>query len=337
YESEPLPFTLPKEFYGLGKDAFYVMDNSADYLEVTDVLGLLRDYPERFTLRDQRTGEEMRYIPTKRFKITLDIPALVEAGVIPESIAEQVPGEIRWEIGKQILYRHEMMLIDIIGTNKFMRDINIMNPNTAGIPEIYPPVRNYIVQDGMNYKFLPYPRRERYTDRTADYFIDGVDGEPLKWGNLNSDIYVDPISMNMSVVQRQSMTTVAYYEAEKGNLDKARKLVDLTQEMFPAKNFPHDVYSVYIYIGNGAYVDVVELYRKLYGEEEAIALWEDAFRYYDEEIAYLKRFKGEKMQGVRSKLQSDLQVMGLLGEIAQVTLKNEELVAKTSAVLGQYE
>ena len=337
YDSEALPFTLPKEFYGLGKDAFYVMDNSADYLEVTDVLGLLRDYPERFTIRDPRTGEEMRYIPTKRFKITLDKPALVAAGVISESIAEQIPNEVRWEINKQVLYRHEMMLIDILGTNKFMRDINIMNPNTAGIPEIYPLVRNYIVQDGMNYKFLPYPRTERYTPRTADYFIDGVDGEPLKWGNLNSDIYVDPISMNMSVVQRQSMTTVAYYEAEKGNLEKARKLIDLTKEMFPAKNFPHDVYSVYIYIGNGAYVDVVELYRKLYGEEEAVALWEEAFRYYEEELTYLRQYKGEKMQGVRGKLQGDLQVVGLLGEIAQVTLHNEALADKAANLMGVAE
>ena len=189
----------------------------------------------------------------------------------------------------------------------------------------------------MNYKFLPYPRTERYTPRTADYFIDGVDGEPLKWGNLNSDIYVDPISMNMSVVQRQSMTTVAYYEAEKGNLDKARKLIDLTKEMFPAKNFPHDVYSVYIYIGNGAYVDVVELYRKLYGEEEAVALWEEAFRYYEEELTYLRQYKGEKMQGVRGKLQGDLQVVGLLGEIAQVTLHNEALADKAANLMGVAE
>ena len=335
YESEALPFTLPKEYYGLGKDAFYVMDRSNEYLELSDVLALLRDYPDRFTL--SAGGENAMYLPTKRFKITLDIPALVQAGVIPAEMADQVNPEIRWEIKKQVLYRHEMMLLDILATNKFMRDINIMNPNTQGIPEIYPPIRSYSVQDGMNYKFLPYPRQQRYTDRTADYFIDGVDGQPLKWGNLNSDIYVDPISLNMGVVQRQSMVTVAAEEAEKGNIEKARRLLDLSREFFPAKNFPIDVYSIYIYTGGNRHVDVVDLYLRIYGEEQAIQLWQDAFRYYNSELTYLRQFSGEKVQGVRGLLQNDLQIMGLLDEMAQKTLRNDELAAQSSAVLAQFD
>ena len=334
YESEALPFTLPKEFYGLGKDATYIMDRSNEYLEVTDVLALLRDYPDRFTLN--AGGEKVTYLPTKRFKITLDIPALVEAGVIPAEIADQVNPEIRWEISKQVLYRHELMLLDILGTNKFMRDINIMNPNTAGVPGVFPPVNRYTVQDGMNYKFIPYPRMQRYTDRTADYFINGADGDSLKWGNLDRDIYVDPISFNMGVVQRKTMVTLASSEAAKGNLDKARALIDDAMAAFPPKNFPLDVYSVYIYTGSNTHVDVVDLYKQVYGEEKAVQLWNDVFRYYSEEIDYLRRFNGEKAQGVRSTLQNDMQIMALLGEMAQITLRNDELVAKAEAMLGQY-
>ena len=135
-----------------------------------------------------------------------------------------------WEINRPVLYRHHLMLLDILGTNKFMRDINAMNPNTQGIPDVFPPVRNYTVQDGMNYKFLPYPRQQRFTDRTVDYFLNGVDGEKLKWGNLNSDIYVDPISDNMGVVQRQTMLLLAADEMDKGHVDNARALLDAAQE-----------------------------------------------------------------------------------------------------------
>ena len=334
YESEALPFTLPKEFYGLGKDAYYIMDRSNEYMEVTDVLALLRDYPDRFTLN--AGGEKAMYLPTKRFKITLDIPALVEAGVIPAEMADQVNPELRWEIDKPVLYRHELMLLDIIGTNKFMRDINIMNPNTAGVPRVYPLVNRYTVQDGMNYKFTPYPRMQRYTDRTTDYFINGVDGDSLKWGNLDRDIYVDPISLNMGVVQRQTMVTLAANEAGKGNLDKARALIDDAMAAFPPKNFPLDVYSVYIYTGNNSHVDVVDLYKKVYGVERATQLWNDVFDYYSEDINYLRRFNGDKAQGVRGTLQNDMQIMALLGEMAQLTLQNDELAAKVESILGQY-
>ena len=334
YESDALPFTLPKEYYGLGKDAFYVMDRSNEYMEVTDVLALLRDYPERFTLA--AGGEKAMYLPTKRFKITLDIPALVEAGVIPAELADRVNPEIRWEIKKQVLYRHEMMLLDILGTNKFKRDINIMNPNTQGVPDIFPPVRSCTVQEGMNHKFLPYPRQQRFTDNTADYFINGVDGESLKWGNLNADIYVDPISMNMGVVQRQTMITVAANEYEKGNVDKARQLLDIALDKFPAKNYPIDVYSVYIYTGNNTHVDVVDLFRRVYGEERAVWLWQEAFRYYSSEVTYLTRFKGEKASGVRANLQNDLQIMGLLNDVARNTLHNEQLASQAETILQQY-
>ena len=335
YESEALPFTLPKEFYGLGKDAYYIMDRSQDYMEVTDVLSLLRDHPDRFTLNSG--GEKVMYIPTKRFKITLDIPALVEKGVIPAEMADKVDPVIRWEINRPVLYRHHLMLLDILGTNKFMRDINAMNPNTQGIPDVFPPVRNYCVQDGMNYKFLPYPRQQRYTDRTADYFIHGTNGEPLKWGNLNSDIYVDPISLNMGTVQRQLMLTVASNEYDKGNVENAKALVDQAREMFPSKNFPIDVYAVYIYTGNNTHVDVVDLYRKIYGEEEAVRLWKNAFRYYSGEIDYLRRFAGEKAQGVRGTLQNDLQIVALLNEMAQYTLGNATLAEESAALLRQFE
>ena len=189
----------------------------------------------------------------------------------------------------------------------------------------------------MNYKVLPYPRTQRFTDQTADYFLHGVDGEPLKWGNLAADIYVDPISDNMGVVQRQTMMLCANYEAERGNLDKARELLLLCDSIFPQKNFPHDIYAAYIYTGSNSHVDVVALYRRLLGDEKATELWNEVFEYYRQEALYLQQFKGEKAAGVRSQLQgNDLQIIGLLGEMAEISLQNKELAAKANDLLQQF-
>ena len=335
YDSDALPFTLPKEYYGLGKDLFYVMDNSSDYLEVSYVLGLMRDHPERFTYRDPRSGKEIMFLPTKRVKVTLDVPALVAAGVIPAEMADQVPSELRWELKKGALYRHEMMILDIIGTNRFMRDINIMNPGY--IRDVYPLVDRYSIQDGMNHKLTPYQRQNlRFTDRTADYFTNGVDGQPLKWGNLASDIYVDPISLNMGTVQRQTMILCASEEYNKGNVDKARALIDAAQANFPSKNFPVDVYAVYIYTGNNTHVDVVGLYRNIYGEPQARELWQKAFDHYASELAYLSRFRGDKAAGVRGDIQNDLQIVSLLADQARHSLGADDLTAQATTLLESY-
>ena len=334
YDSDALPFTLPKSYYGLGKDYFLVMDRSNDYLEVSEVLGMMRDHPEKFTYTDARRGVSAMYVPTKRFKITLDLPALVKAGVITDSMAATMEPVIRWEIGKQTLYRHEMMILDILGTNKFMRDINIMNPGY--IKDVFPLVYSYTIQDGMNHKITPYRRtNERYTPQTADYFINGVDGEPLKWGNLAADIYVDPISLNMGVVQRQSMVMVAYDEYNKGNKENAKALLDRAQQFFPKNNFPVDVYAFYIVNGNTR-VDVVELYKNIYGEDAAKQLWQDGYDHYSQEINYLARFKGKYSKGVRRTLESDLEIMTLLEDMAERTLGNEELTQKAASILDRF-
>ena len=320
YESDALPFTLPKEFYGLGRDATYVMDRSNDYLEVTEVLGLMRDHPDRFTVRDNM-GEDARFIPTRRFKITLDVPALVAAGVIPAELADRVDPVLRWELpaDKQVLYRHELMFLDIVGTNRFMRDINLMS-FLREIRRIYPLCNSHSIQEGMNQKLLPYPRQMRFSDNTADYFISGVDGQPLEWGNLAADIYVDPISLNMGTVQRTTFLTVAANELQRGNADKARQLAEQAEKFFPAKNFPIDIYSVYIYTGSGNPIDVIALYKELFGVDKARERWQQAFDYYSSEINYLNRFPASKHAGVRAPLQSDLQIVGLLGDMARLSL-----------------
>ena len=140
----------------------------------------------------------------------------------------------------------------------------------------------------------------------------------------------------MGVVQRQTMVMLASDEAAKGNIDKARALLDAAQEAFPAKNFPVDVYSVYVYTGSNSHVDVVDLYRNVYGDERATQLWNDAFEHYRQEIAYLKRFNGDKATGVRSLLQADLQILGLLSDMARLSLGNEELAAQPEALLKQF-
>ena len=65
YESDALPMTLPYEdFYGLGADLVYLQDNSPEFLEVSDVLKMVRDNASRFTVNNR--GEMIHFLPTKR-------------------------------------------------------------------------------------------------------------------------------------------------------------------------------------------------------------------------------------------------------------------------------
>ena len=345
YDSDPVAFTLPKEFYGLGKDVIYLQDKTSDYFEVTDVLALLREHPEKFKARSGR-GEEAIVLPTNRFKITLDIPKLVKLGVIPAEIADQVDPVIKWQINKGNLFRHELMILDIIGTNRFERDINIMNPSY--IQRVFTPIRSYCVQDGMNYKLTPYQSRisqpvlfdkrdnkyvlQTFTEETFDYFINGYkdkNGEmvPLEWGNLNADIYVDPVSINMGTVQRQTFCVAAKELMEKGDTVRARKMLELSDKYFPEKNFVYDKYSMLM----------VDLYNDVYGKERATEIWDAIFKYYSQDIAYYSQYTGtSKASGVNALMQESAQLLYGLHQLASEVLKDKERSDQAMSLLEQY-
>ena len=344
YDSDPVAFTLTKDFYGLGQDVIYLQDRSSEYFEVSDVLALLRDHPEKFRMRDGR-GEEAIVLPTNHFKITLDIPLLVSKGVIPAAIADKVDPVIKWQIQKGSLFRHELMILDIIGTNKFQRDINIMNPNY--IQRVFTPVRNYCVQDGMNFKLTPYQasvsqpvlfdQREgkytyqSFTDESYNYFINGYkdkNGEmhPLEWGNLNADIYVDPVSVNMGTVQRQTFCIAARELVQKGDTVRARQILERSDEFFPQKNFPYDKFSVIM----------VDLYYDVFGVERATEIWDGIYKYYSQDVAYFSQYNGtSKADGVKGSLQEAYQLLYTLNQLAERVLNDSTRAGQAKQLLTQ--
>ncbi|MBR0073468.1 MAG: DUF2723 domain-containing protein [Bacteroidales bacterium] len=331
YESENLPFSLPKEFYGLGHDVTYLVPRTSDYLEVSEVLQLVGNNPDMFKQYTQN-GEEVLTIPTNRFKITLDKPDLVKRGVITQACADTIPDEIRWEIKEQALYRHELMILDIVGTNKFKREICMLNPDHS-IRKVVPFVSQYSEQVGTVFRMLPYSvadKRAVNLDFTYKYFMDGEKSGTMKWGNLNNpDVYVDPVSQNMGVVQRQQWAllaqdflnqarpTVLYRTPGKPDvtvtdvvdstmLKKAKDLLALSEKYFPKENFPRDRFTIFF----------IDIYAQAGDTAMATQYLDDVLEYYSQELKYFAQFKGQKAKGVRHEIESAVQILVALEQIA---------------------
>ena len=291
YESDPLPFTFPKEMYGLGYE-IYVYNPDGPRMEVTDALQTVLDNRRQYVRRD-RGVDSVVYLPTNKFKITLNKPKLIDNGIVTPEIAEAMPDYISFDVNIQrrgYLTRNEMMMLDFLGTNRFERPVSIMN--TSYIREVFPVVDNYSIDDGMLSLLVPYPTngdQYYYSDRTADYFINGFrndDGSrtPLQWGNLNKDIYIDPVSKNMGDVQRQTFVLLSNQKLVEGDTASAVKMLDLCEEFFPKSNFPNDRFAMmtlfaYRHVGNSA---------------KAYDIVCDIFDYYLQQLTYAKQLTQNK-------------------------------------------
>ena len=301
YESDPLPFTFPKELYGLGHE-LYVYNPDGPRMEVTDALQTVVNNRKQF-VRCDRGSDSVVYLPTNKFKITLDKPKLIANGIITSAQADTIPDYIAFDVNiprRGYLMRNEMMMLDFLGTNRFERPVYIMN--NSYISEVFPVINSYSIDDGMLSSIVPYPVNGgtyHYTDRTADYFINGIrndDGTytPLQWGNLNKDIYVDPVSKNMGDVQRQTFVILSDQMLRNGDTASAVKLLALREQFFPKANFPNDRFAMMM----------VFAYSHVGDQVTAYDLVCDIFDYYYQQLRYAKSLSQSKFISV-DKLQGD--------------------------------
>ncbi len=295
YDSEALPFTFSKDMYGLGHEIF-VLNPDGPRMEVTTALQTVMKNRRQY-VRGDRSSDSVTYLPTSKFQITLDKPKLIEAGIITPAQADTIPDIIPFDVNvkRGYLMRNEMMMLDFLGTNKFQRTVCIMN--TSYIASVFPVVDNFSIDDGMLSMLVPYPvkggGRFNYTARTVDYFLNGTvnqDGsrQPLLWGNLNKNIYIDPVSKNMADVQRQVYVMLCSQLLREGDTVRAAEIMKMRADQFPDSNFYNDRYAIttiYAYSGLG---DQLNAYRVMC----------DIFDYYYKNVLYAKQFPADKFSGV---------------------------------------
>ncbi len=350
YESENLPFTLPKEYYGLGRDVTCLMPRTSEYIEVTDLFNAVKSHPEQFVQYTTK-GDKTLVLPTKRFKITLDKEKLVKNGIITQACADTIPDVIRWEIKKDVLYRHELMILDIFGTNKFEREICLLSLDYK-LKDIVPFISEYNEQVGMVYRMLPYSKhssRAISLEETYNYYIDGEKSGTMKWGNLNNpDVYVDPVSFNMGVVQRQTWALLAQSFIDKGallinykhngrdsivqqirdqsQLDKAKEILALAEKYFPKENFPRDRYTIFF----------VEVYSQVGDTAMAKQYLDDICEYYTQDLKYYAKFKGKKAQGVRHEMEIAIQILVAMQDLCINRLNDKQKAEEIEAIVRPY-
>lgn len=165
-----------------------------------------------------------------------------------------------------------------------------------------------------------------YTATSADYFLNDV----KRWGSLDKDIYIDPVSREQFVPRLyQTMALLAREENILGNREKAKNLLELYHKHYPNKNFqPGDLPVQY-----------VDIYHSIYGDEQiekVKEVWSWMFDYHSALAKYYASFTDEKKAGVETELVRSLQAVAFLQKFASETMKDADLSKKAEEVLQRY-
>ncbi len=242
YDSDPLPFTLPVSLYKSDVLNFVPYYNIGinDYIELKDLIDFIKsDDPQTFiTLQN---GKRVKFFPAKKIKLPVDAAACLKNGIVPENYSRRIADTLFWTINADFLYKNDLMILDIMASNKWERPVYFAAPYTVsncfGLDR-------YCHLRGLVYKFFPV-RADSIdyvpemggvdTERSYDFLVNHC-----KWGNLDHPgVYIDPISRNnIRKIQLEILWT-AQSLVNNGKKKEATEVLDLFISRFPDSKFPY--------------------------------------------------------------------------------------------------
>lgn len=247
YDSDPIPFTMPKAMYQPGSNDWilYYDRGIRDYIELKDFVEFIKsDNPNTYVT--MQNGERYKYFPAKKIKLTVDKAACLRNGIVPPYLADQMVDSITWTIKSNQLYKNDIMLLDLVASNNWKRALNFAAPSSVSH---FLNIDSFCFVTGWVYKFMPVKGKKEYyingmgnLDERASY---DILMNKCAWGNLSDPkVYVDPESLNNSNRPKMNVMRTAQALVETGRKADAIRLMDSFLVHFPNSKIPYDVYTV---------------------------------------------------------------------------------------------
>lgn len=307
YESEKLPFTLDKKFYGLNLDVSLVTPSNEPFRDIRDVLNELKTNPNTTTF--DNNGDSVKVLPTNNFYISFNKAKAAEKGIYPKELVDNEEGRVEFSINipneykYEQLIRNELMLLDILGTNCFERPIYVMNPRY--LTKVFPDIARYVRQEGLVYRIMPYVADGTFEyNKTNDLFLN-----KFQWGGVKDEgVYLEEaVSINNSKNMRNNFSLFAGKLIHNGAKQDAVKILDKALVEFPSSKIPFDRYDIML---AEAYFNAGEI-------QKGQAVLNELISYYVSYVKYLEQFKGKKAKAVEGEKTLSIYVLAEMATLAE--------------------
>ena len=217
HQSEAMPFSIPLERYRESDlDNALMLDQSKDYADLKSVVRFIGSNDKASKL-PVRTGDMLDFSPTR------NLYATTPAG-----------DTIRWEIKKEVLYKNDIALLDILASNNWERPVYF---TTGGDTEIFLGLDNYLRNDGLVLKVDPtlyqHDERQRAELRYKIFM------EKIVLGQAEGCYYDHFVRRTFDVVRyRNHANSLAKALIKLDEKEKARQVLEKSLSELPIAYYP---------------------------------------------------------------------------------------------------
>jgi hypothetical protein len=326
YDADPVPFSLPWDRYkdGTRNYSYFVeRDQITGHVELSQLFDLIRTNPERLIMQT-RVGP-IEYLPSKKFKITIDSAQVIRTGTIRPELANQMVKEITWELRGTGIGKNHLMVLDLLANNNWERPIyfaiTIGSSSFMGL-------ENYFQSEGLAYRLVPIKtvRRDGYTGRTDTHNMYDNLVNKFDFGNMGDPgVYLDETNVRMAMSLRNTFSRLALALAEEGKTDSAYAVTEHCLELLPNEQLPYNYFTIFF----------GETYYKTGNFNKGNELFNILINNFEEQLEYYFAFTGKRSQAYDVKRR---QAMGMLSRVVQLADRYDQsgVSARGKAILEKY-
>jgi hypothetical protein len=233
-------------------------------------------------------GEQLYYLPSRKFIIPIDSAKVVSNGIVPKGMEGRVQKELRWEIPRGYVVKSELMIVDLL--SNFNWDRPVYFAITVG-DHNYMGLEKFFVLDGLAYRLVPFETKS-HDGQTAEVNTEAMYNNFMKtfrWGNMNDPkVYLDETNMRMTMNFRNNFVRLSSALMMKGENKKAVECLDKAEELMPDNIVPYNYFSLLM----------ADLYMNLGESGKAKQILTRLLERTDQEMKYYGSFPRNKRKAV---------------------------------------
>lgn len=295
WDADGIPQRLSEKKLRQGTNDFiYFYDRKIPgYTDVDQIIKFVEDDSPKSKIAG-RDNKQMDYIPTRKFKITVNKQQVLANGTVSKDRADRILDNIEWSLSdkKGGLYKKDLVILDILAANDWKRPIYfaITTGNDA-----YLGLMPFFQLEGLAYRLVPYKAQS----------FDGQQGEidtdimyenlmhKFKWGGMEEGhVYMDENNRRMCMNFRNNFSRLAGELNRIGQKKKAIEVLDKCMKAIPKENVPYNQFLL----------SIADLYYQLKEYKKANEIVKVLVDKYENDLRYYVSLKGKYRKYVANDL-----------------------------------
>lgn len=235
-ESAPIdPLWSAAQIEGSSRDIIYNVPKAGiDPNQFMDLYTMMKDWagsddPSKTEMG--RDGSTLNIYPSKRVNIPVDVNLVKQNGTV--NAKDSVLSNVMFEIPKNVLYKNDAAILNIIAANKWKRPIYFTSPyGELGFG-------NYLRQDGLTYRLVPVANSEVNEDWIKEVLM-----KKFAFGSADiKGVYFDEENRRHLNSIRLAYAQAGMNFAAAGRNEEARQMLNKADKMMLESNIPYGMPS----------------------------------------------------------------------------------------------